>query len=224
MLHIEADRQTHLWHEDEWHTSTFPSSAPYGGLRCKEEPSSPRCSVMIMKITCKNLCDVTLLKAGSSATCWEFEETWGREKKGRSRWNKLYCRRSSFLTRKSASKGGALSADVLETRGVYSQTTTHTHTHKNRIIFLSTPHRPYRPYYSWTSAEWLANKRGPWKEEWDDATEADTLFSLDEPMLHWVWSWWFSCNYVKGFLFCRDSNESAVSLSPTACRETEKIY
>lgn len=135
MLHIEADRQTHLWHEDEWHTSTFPSSAPYGGLRCKEEPSSPHCSVMIMKITCKNLCDVTLLKAGSSATCWEFEETWGREKKGRSRWNKLYCRRSSFLTRKSASKGGALSADVLETRGVCSQTTTHTHTHIKTGLF-----------------------------------------------------------------------------------------
>ncbi len=31
--HREADTHiTHLWHEDEWHTSMFPSSAHYGAL------------------------------------------------------------------------------------------------------------------------------------------------------------------------------------------------
>lgn len=76
-----TQRQTHsctrLWHDDEWHTSTFPSTARSLQRGCKEEPSSPRCSVMIMKITCNNLYDVPLLKAGWSATCWKFEVTWG---------------------------------------------------------------------------------------------------------------------------------------------------
>lgn len=43
------DEHCSVWHKDEWHTSVFPSPAPYGALRrglcCKVEPSQPHAAL-----------------------------------------------------------------------------------------------------------------------------------------------------------------------------------